>query len=397
MKQFYLVGALCSYLLAGCTGNTESQGHATEAPAEAHEHDHEHDHDHTHEAESGAHAPNEVHFTKVQAEAVGLQTERLEPQPFTQVIRTGGRILAAQGDEATLVATAAGVVTFGRLPVIDGSAVRKGQAVLAIASAQLPDGNYATKVKAAYETARKEYERMEQLVGDKIVSAKDFEQARLTYENAKAAYDALAGKETATGIAVTAPISGYLKDIRVKEGDYVAVGQPLATLSQNSRLTLRADVSEKYYSQLPLVRSAHFKTPYDKRVYRLDELHGRLLSYGKASDENSFYVPVTFAFDNKGAVIPGSFVEVYLLTAPIEGTLSLPLTALIEEQGIYSVFVRLDAEGFEKREVTLGANNGERVQILSGVQAGDEVVTRGAYQIKLSAASNAIPAHTHNH
>ena len=51
----------------------------------------------------------------------------------------------------------------------------------------------------------------------------------------------------------------------------------------------------------------------------------------------------------------------------------------------------------EKQWVTLGANNGSEVQILSGLKPGDEVVTRGAYQIKLSSASNAIPAHSHSH
>ena len=70
---------------------------------------------------------------------------------------------------------------------------------------------------------------------------------------------------------------------------------------------------------------------------------------------------------------------------------------LIEEQGVYSVFIRLDEEGYKKQWVTLGANNGSEVQILSGLKPGDEVVTRGAYQIKLSSASNAIPAHSHSH
>lgn len=331
------------------------------------------------------------------AEAVGLETEKVAPGSFTQVLKSSGRILAAQGDESVVVATVPGVVSFGSLPVIDGTPVRKGQAILSLASSNLSDGNYALKIKVAYETAKKEYERMQQLVGDKIVSAKEFEQSRLNYENAKAAYDALAGKETAKGVSVVSPLNGYLKSIQVKEGDYVTVGQPLATIAQNSRLTLRADVSEKYYNQLPAIRSAHFKTPYDNALYKLSDLRGRLLSYGKASDTESFYVPVTFEFDNKGAIIPGSFVEVYLLTTPMEQVISVPVSALIEEQGVYSVYVRLDAEGYEKKGVMLGANNGERVQILSGLKAGDEVVTRGAYQIKLASASNAIPAHSHQH
>ena len=177
----------------------------------------------------------------------------------------------------------------------------------------------------------------------------------------------------------------------------MAVGQPLATISQNNRLVLRAEVSEKYYSQLPGVQSANFRTPYDNAVYKLADLRGRLLSYGKASDANSFYVPVTFEFDNRGVVIPGSFVEIYLLSAPMQNVMSVPVSALIEEQGVYSVFVRLDEEGYMKHPVTLGANNGSEVQILSGLHPGDEVVTEGAYQVKLASASNAIPAHSHSH
>ena len=80
-----------------------------------------------------------------------------------------------------------------------------------------------------------------------------------------------------------------------------------------------------------------------------------------------------------------------------DSVLSVPVSALIEEQGVYSVFIRLDEEGYKKQWVTLGANNGSEVQILSGLKPGDEVVTRGAYQIKLSSASNAIPAHSHSH
>ena len=279
----------------------------------------------------------------------------------------------------------------------DGTAVQKGQTILSLASQSLSEGDVALRLKNAYETAQKEYERMKGLVADKIVSEKDFEQARLAYENAKVAYDAVSGKHSSKGVAVTATMSGFLKNILVKEGDYVAVGQPLATISQNNRLVLRADVSEKYYAHLPLMRSAYFKTPYDDQVYKLDELNGRFLSYGKSSANNSFYIPVLFEFDNKGAVIPGSFVEVYLLGRPMEGVLSLPHSALVEEQGLFFVYIRLDEDCYKKQEVSLGADNGERVQILSGLKAGDQVVTKGAYQIKLASASNAIPAHTHNH
>lgn len=408
MRKIYLLWVLCAYLLAGCSGGATKQeehnhDHEAHEHEEGHDHDHEgHDHeheghDHGKEAVTTAAHSNEIIFKEELAKAVGLQTKVVEPAPFTDVIKTSGSILAAQGDETTVVATVPGIVTFGNLSFVDGAAVRKGQAILSLASNTLSDGNVAARAKYAYENAKKEYERMEQLVGDKIVSAKDFEQARLNYENAKVAYEAVAGKQTANGVSVVSPMNGYLKNLQVKEGDYVAVGQPLATISQNSRLVLRAEVSEKYYQYLPAVQSANFRTPYDDKVYKLSDLHGRMLSFGKASDANSFYIPVTFEFDNKGAVIPGSFVEIYLLTSPMEEVLSVPVSALIEEQGVYSVFIRLDEDGYQKREVKLGANNGSEVQILSGLKPGETVVTQGAYQIKLASASNAIPAHTHNH
>lgn len=422
MKKLYLVGILFAYLFAGCAGNASQAGHdahdhGTEAhdhegeehdheghddhDHEGHDHEHEgHDHEHEghdHEHEAGGSHPGEIVFKKALAEAVGLETVKVAPGPFTDVIKTSGRVMTAQGDESVVVATVPGVVSFGNLPFVDGTAVKKGQTILSLSSSGISDGDIAAKAKFAYETAKKEYERMQSLVGEKIVSAKDFEQARLNYENAKVAYDAVAGKQTAKGVGVVSPLNGYLKNIQVKEGDFVSVGQPLATISQNSRLVLRADVSEKYYKYLPGIQSANFTTPYDNTLYKLSDLRGRLLSYGKASDTNSFYVPVTFEFDNKGAVIPGSFVEIFLLTAPMENILSVPVSALIEEQGIYSVFIRLDEEGYRKQEVTLGVNNGSEVQILSGLKAGDEVVTCGAYQVKLSSASNAIPAHSHSH
>ena len=391
---------LCAYILAGCQSHTASHDehdHEAHEHEAGHVHDHEHEHEHTADEHTGETHAGEIAFKKAQAEAVGLQTRKVTPGAFTNVIKVSGRVLAAQGEESTIVATVPGVVVFGKLPFIEGTAVRKGQPILNLASSNLSEGNVAIRTQSAYEKAKKEYERMQSLIGDKIVSAKDFEQARLNYENAKTAWEAVKGKQTSDGVSVVAPQNGYLKNLLVKEGDYVSVGQPLATVTQNNRLMLRAEVSEKYYQSLPVIRSANFRTPYDDQTYQLSELHGRLLSYGKSSDTNAFYIPVTFEFDNKGAIIPGSFVEIYLLTAPMENVISVPTSALIEEQGIYSVFVKEHEEAYRKVPVTLGADNGKEVQILSGLKAGDEVVIEGAYQIKLASASNAIPAHTHNH
>ena len=294
------------------------------------------------------------------------------------------------------VANVAGVVSF-RHPVTDGMSVSKGAPILNISAENMPDGDPVKRTRIAYETAKKEYERAAKLVKSQIISQKDFNAIKESYENALLAYEAISKNQTKTGVSVTAPLGGYIKNCLVKEGDYVSVGQPLVSITQNRRLFLRVDVSEKYYGYLHSIQSANFKTPYDNKVYELGELKGHLLSYGKASGGTSFYVPVTFEFDNRGDVIPGSYVEVYLLSSEMPDVLALPVTALTEEQGLYFIYLQLDEEGYKKQEVTLGASDGKEVQILTGLKAGDRVVTKGAYQVKLASASNAIPAHSHEH
>jgi RND family efflux transporter MFP subunit len=311
-------------------------------------------------------------------------------------LKTSGQIQASQGDEVTIVATSNGTVSFTNPSITDGSYVSAGQPVVTISAKKLLEGDPAVKAKIEYETALKEYQRAESLIKDQIISAKDYEQAKLRYETAEAVYQAQAPNTTANGVNVTSPISGYIKNRMVGQGEYVSVGQPIATVSQNKRLQLRAEVSENHYKTLKNISSANFKPAYDNVVYKLSDLNGRLLSFGKASGQQSFYIPVTFEFDNIGDIIPGSFTEVFLLSSPQENVLSIPESSVTEEQGLHFVYLQLDEEGYKKQEVTLGQNNGERVQILAGLNEGDQVVTKGVYQIKLADISSVMPeGHSH--
>ena len=417
MKKLIFMGILGLFFLGSCNNksandheghnheteesNHDSHNHSTEdASHEGHNHEGEetcggHD-EHNHGTESTTGHSDEIILPKAKAEAAGVKVNIIQPGSFQQVIKTSGQVLAAQGDESVAVATVPGVIRFHG-NVTEGMNVGQGSTLLTISSKNIADGDPVQRARIAYEISKKEYERMKSLVGNKIVSDKEFAQAEQNYENARISYEALAKGNTKGGQAITSPIGGYVKNILVKEGDYVTIGQPLVSVTQNRRLFLRAEVSEKYYPYLRTIGSANFKTPYDYKVYELQELNGRLLSTGKAASENSFYVPVTFEFDNKGDIIPGSFVEVYLLSTSMENVLSLPRTALTEEQGLFFVYIQLDEEGYKKQEVTLGADNGKSVQILSGIKAGDPVVTEGAYQVRLASASNAIPAHSHEH
>ena len=446
MKKIFFMGVMGMFLLGSCSSHSghnheghdhEGHNHATEEHAHNHEgHSHEHDHEghnheagehnhegHNHDAHEGhnheatdahaghnhaatdAHAghdhghehgsnPDEIILAPEKAKAAGVASMEIQPKSFRQVIKASGEVQAAQGNESTIVANVAGVVSFQR-SVTEGMQVGKGATIMTISASKLQDGDPAERARIAYEAAKADFDRASRLVESQIVSQKEFNAIKEKYENARIAYEALSKNQTKGGVAVSAPMGGYIKNLLVKEGDYVAVGQPLATVTQNNRLFLRADVSERYYKYLNGITSANFKTPYDNQVYELEALNGKLLSYGKSA--GSFYVPVTFSFDNKGDIIPGSFVEIYLLSKNMENSIVLPVEALTEEQGLYFIYIQKCEESYKKQEVKLGASNGKEVQILSGVQPGDKVVVKGAYHVKLASASNALPAHSHEH
>ena len=441
MKKIFFIGVMGMFLLGSCAGNSrhsheghnhdhEGHNHSHETHAHSHEghsHEHEghnheghnhdaheghnydahegHNHDahegHNHDAHEGhdhghAHGvnPDEIILAPHKAKAAGVVSEVIQPKPFRQVIKASGEVQSAQGNESTIVANVSGIVSFQR-SVTEGMQVGKGMALMSISASKLQDGDPAERARIAYESAKADYDRASRLVESQIVSQKEFNAIKEKYENAKLAYEAIAKNQTKKGVSVESPMGGYIKNLLVKEGDYVSVGQPLATVTQNNRLFLRADVSERYYKYLNGITSANFKTPYDNQVYELEALNGKLLSYGKSA--GSFYVPVTFSFDNKGDIMPGSFVEIYLLSKPMENTIVLPIEALTEEQGLYFIYIQKCAESYRKQEVKLGASNGKEVQILSGVHPGDKVVVKGAYHVKLASASNALPAHSHEH
>lgn len=387
-KKYFLIGALAVCTLCAC---------------QPHDHEHgEEGHDHEAELSSGetqgsyTEYHDEIILPPEKAKAAGIQTEVVRPDTFRQIIPTGGQILPAQGTETAVVATTSGVVKLART-LAAGMAVTKGNTLFTLSAGSIQGGDPVERAYITYQNARTEYERALPLAEKQIVSRKELERLKAAYEDARVNYEALAPQHTEKGVSVQAPITGYIKNIAVKEGDYVSTGQTLATVSQSRRLRLRADVSERYYQMLPHLTSACFKTPYDNKVYALEQLNGRLLSYGKTPDDSSYYLPVTFEFDNAGNIVPGSFVEVSLLGSKRSGVISLPVSALTEEQGAYFVYLQVDSEGYRKQEVKTGADNGLRVEILSGLKTGDRVVTQGAYHVRLAAASNAIPAHTHSH
>lgn len=75
----------------------------------------------------------------------------------------------------------------------------------------------------------------------------------------------------------------------------------------------------------------------------------------------------------------------------------VPESALMEDEGRFSLYVHVEGESFSKRDVTVGQRNGSEVELHDGVKEGERIVTKGAYQVRLASMSSQLPAHGHEH
>ena len=375
MKLYFLMGATVAFLMFGC------KNHPNYSSDEHNETNINH---------------SEVIFCSNKAKELGFRTQVMQPINFQQVIKTCGQIITAQGNERIVTTTISGVVTLSN-SLIEGVHVNQGTSLANISLRSTTEGEPYEKARIAYESAKSEYERAQPLADKKIISAKEFNPIRQTYEEAKLAFDAMKQNSSPKGQNIPSPLEGFIKTVWVKEGDYVTMGQPIATVTQTQHLYLKAEVAERYYNQLPHITSAHFRTPYSQTCYSLESLNGKLLSIGKSATEEANFIPITFSFENKGNIVPGSYMEVFLLSHPIPNQMVIPLSALVEEQGLFHVYLQVDEETYLKQEIEPGMNNGKEVQVIKGLQPNDRVLVHGAQQLKLASASNSIPGHTHNH
>lgn len=394
-KNLFTILTIGAYLLMGCANNTSSHDHGHDHSGHNHaEHSHA-GHNHAGHNHGGHNHEDGISLKEGEAKAIGLTTETVTPGEFTSVIKCTGHVVGATGDVITVVAPQSGTVHYNR-SWSEGSAVSAGTKLFTLSSRNVGSGDVAERSRIAYETAKTAYDRAQNLVEDKIISQREYEVARENYEQARLAYEAVGS--SGNGAEANTSHAGYITRLWVKEGDYVEAGAPLATIAQNKRLQLRADVPQRYYNQLSNITSANFVTTYDDTVYELSQMNGKLLSYGRNAGDVSYFVPVTFDFDSRADIIPGSSVDIYLLGAPRHEVISLPIASLTEEQGLFFVYRRLCENDFEKLEVKLGASNGSRVEILSGVKPGDKIVVNGVIRVKLAANSNVLPdAHNHSH
>lgn len=340
---------------------------------------------------------NAVVFTKEQSWKVEFATEFPVIEEFGHWIKSTAMVQTLPMDKIVVSAKINGMLQFSRVDILNGIEVEKGQEIMSISGNDLLTGNSELRYKEAennFKKSQSEYERLLELAKNQIVAEKDLMQSKIEFDNAKAIFDNLKQNFSINGQKVTCPASGFIQKVFVQNGQYIEPGTPLFEIAQNKKLLLSAEIQAKYAPMLASVYSATIRNDYNHTTYTLEQLGGKILSYGKSTDRDNFLIPFHFQIVNDGSFVPGTFVEVFLKAKENKKSLTIPLTALLEEQGNYFVYVQLTPELFEKREVKITGSNLIKAEVTHGISLHERIVSRGAVWVKLAQSAGALDAHS---
>ncbi|UCD63563.1 MAG: efflux RND transporter periplasmic adaptor subunit [Candidatus Zixiibacteriota bacterium] len=229
-----------------------------------------------------------------------------------------------------------------------------------------PSSNYLPS-KSLYANAEKNYKKMEYLFNEGAVSESQYDAARTDYEVRKASFDAASQL-----VEIRTPISGLVTSVDVSEGDFVRVGQKLATVASTGRLRVKFGVNS--------ADIAYFDVGADVTISSdvvAEPLSGRVVAIANSAD------PVTRAFevevlaDNAaGLYKPGMFVRISIVLEDLIGAVAVPRKAVLTLDDKPTVFVASGGIA-KKTTVTLGPEIDGRIVVTSGLSFGDSLVTLG--------------------
>lgn len=236
--------------------------------------------------------------------------------------------------------------------------------------------------------AQREYERAQQLKSFGLITPQNYDEAKSALDAAQAAVTSAAAqiKTAESHMAksdILSPMDGVVALRGVSVGDRVenmGSGAPMFRIVDNRVMDLTVSVPSSRLARVKIGQSLEFST---------DALPGRTFSgqvkfINPSIDAASRSAQIVATVANAdGALRGGAFVQGRILVSQRSGVLQVPREALLNwnvEKQTAEVFV-VTGDKAQKRSVTLGATSGGMVEVASGLAAGDQVVTRGAFAI----------------
>jgi membrane fusion protein, heavy metal efflux system len=377
-----------------------------------------------------------VTFLMEQQWLIRMKLALAEEQTIARQITATGRVVPAANSQAVVAPPVGGILSGRSLPRV-GQRVGQGQTIAVIQ--QVATSSEQAQVRAAAATlnlenarleadkrtasgeveaarvrldlATKEAARAQRLYDRKAFSERQLQAAQADLKAAQAAYDAAVKRldaltnssavaTTRAGVGsanasytVRAPLSGYVTKVNKSIGEQVGPGEAIVEISNLDTVWVEAPIFERDLSRLAGNVTATFTTP----AYPDQEFKGVVLDIGAVIDEQTRATKVIFQLPNGGRALRlGMQANVRLDAGEQVTAMMIPKEAVLEHEGKKIVYVLLSGEEFERREVTVGDELGNKVAVLSGLNKGERVVTQGAYQLKLQELQPAeAGAHTH--
>lgn len=374
-----------------------------------------------------------VKFLMEQQWLIHMKLAKVETKPLARQVKATGRVVAPSGNQAVAAPSVSGILSEGKLPII-GQEVKQGQilAVLrqtstAIDTAQLAASNAQLKLEnikleaekrrlaqaiieaqARVDQTKAEYERSQNLYELKIHPLRQLQLAEADYKASQAILESAISQKKVfddnspissqeviaqPNHTITAPISGTIVAVHKTIGEQVNIGEAIFEIIDLNTVWVEAPVFESDLPKLEKLSQAIFTTTANPTKEHI----GKIVHIGEVIDEKSRTTSVTFAIANPDRNLKiGMQANVRLDASNTIDAMIIPKEAILDHEGKKIVYVLLSGEEFQRREVTLGDEYGDKVAILSGLQAGERVVTQGAYQLKLQELRPAdAGAHTH--
>ena len=344
--------------------------------------------------------PGGISFLKEQQwKTPGLATGFAGTGEVTESFQATGQIVPAAGRMARISAPVAGMIEVSGLTQspAPGQRVTKGQVLAVLTPALGEAGSSYARARAELREAEDEHARASRLYAAEAVPQRRVHEAAIRLTAAREALATFGGSEAAREdgrVAIRAPLSGVVASRTLTPGSRVDAGVELFTVVDPSVVWLEARVSASDAARVSPRSEATFRVPGSEAMVPVS----RTVSVGSVIDSVSRTVPVIYQVSNPNGVLKiGMHAQVSVGTGrKVKGVL-IPFSAILDEDGRPVVYVQPEGERFEKREVQLGGTSGGQTVVVSGVKAGERVVTGAPYQVRLASLSTSVPAHGHDH
>jgi membrane fusion protein (multidrug efflux system) len=292
-----------------------------------------------------------------------------------------GTVAAVRG--VTVSADLPGIVD--KIAFDSGQMVHEGDVLVQLDTRQ--EQAQLAAAEAQRTLTRANLDRLRSLRDERVVSQAEYDQAEAAYKSAEASEGeirATIGRKT-----IHAPFAGELGIRQVNLGQYLAPGTAIAPLQSLDPIYVNFDVPQQQVSALKVGTKVEARLD-DQQV----AASGRVTALDTVIDPATRNVKIQATFANPhGRLRPGMFVTTEAVVGSGETVIVLPASAINYAPYGDSVFVVENATGpkgayraARQRFIKLGRTRGDQVAVLSGVNAGDEVVTSGTFKLQNGAA-----------